>query len=243
MNKINIVIPMAGAGSRFKVAGYDVPKPFIDINSKMMIEHALNGLLLKDAKYTLIIQEKFKEENASHLEKIKKNFNVDFIAVEKLTAGACCTALAAHKFINNNHPVVFADSDNIFDDGILKNFIEDAQKRDLDGSLVTFQTNKDCFSFAQTNEDGFVTKTAEKQPISNNAIAGIYYFKKGSDFVEQAINMMIYNDKQKGEFYMSAVYNWLLKANKNIGIYNISNNSWSCVGTPEQLNTFNKQKN
>ncbi len=239
MKKLNIVIPMAGEGSRFLKEGYSLPKPFIDIEGKMMIERVLDGLKYNNStKYTLIIQEKFLQENKKHLDILSQNYNVYFATVERLTAGASCTALSAHKLINNDTPVVFADSDNIFSKNILKDFIDDALYRDLDGSLITFKTDKDCFSFAKTNVKDFVIETAEKNPISNNAIAGVYFFKKGSDFVEQAINMMIYNDKSKGEFYMSGVYNWLIKSNKKIGIFNIKNDEWDCVGTPSQLREF-----
>ena len=238
--KINIVIPMAGAGSRFANEGYDLPKPFVDIAGKMMIERVLDGLKCKEAKYTLVIQEKFLTENKNCLDKLSKNYELDFVTVECLTAGASCTALASHKIINNDIPVVFADSDNIFADGILQNFINDALARKLDGSLLTFQTKEDCFSFVGLNENGFAISTAEKNPISTNAITGIYYFGKGSDFVDQAINMMIYNDKIKGEFYMSNVYNWMIKASKKVGVYDIKGKSWNCVGTPVLLKNFLK---
>lgn len=239
MNKINIVVPMAGAGSRFQIAGYDLPKPFIEINGKMMIEKVLEGLKYPDANYTLIIQEKFQEENKNELKKLKQNFPpVSFITVEKLTQGASCTALAAHPVINNDMPVVFADSDNIFKAGILKDFIDDALKRNLDGSLLSFQTEEHCFSFVDLDKRGFAIRTREKEPISTHAIAGVYYFKKGSDFVKNAIDMMIYNDRAKGEFYMSNIYNYLIKNKGKVGIYTIKDSDWDCVGTPEQLKKY-----
>lgn len=239
MSKINIVIPMAGAGSRFQIAGYDLPKPFIDINGKMMIENVLEGLKYPDASYTLIIQEEFNEKNKTELKNLKQNFPaISFITVEKLTQGASCTALAAHSVINNDTPVLFADSDNIFKPEILKSFIDDAIKRDLDGSLLSFETKEACFSFIEINKEGFGIKTREKEAISSHAIAGVYYFKKGSDFVKNAIDMMIYNDRSKGEFYMSNVYNYLIKNGGKIGIYTIQDSDWDCVGTPEQLNKY-----
>ena len=237
---INIVIPMAGAGSRFAKEGYQQPKPFIDIEGRMMIEHVLDGLQYDDAQYTLIIQERFLLENKESLEKIQRNYNVQWVYVKGLTAGATCSALASYKWINNDRPVVFADSDNIFNAGVVQAFIDDAFLRQLDGSLLTFQTNEACFSFAKINERQRVVATAEKKPISTHAIAGVYFFKKGVEFVEQAINMMIYNDKQQGEFYLSNVYNWLIKNNQHcqVGIFNIASSDWHCVGTPQQLERY-----
>lgn len=235
---INIVIPMAGAGSRFQVAGYTLPKPFIDVNGKMMIEHVLNGILVPDATYTLIIQEAFRAEHGDKLELLAKKYGVRFVAVEKLTQGASCTALAAHELINNDDMVVFADSDNFFDNVAFRNFIADARARKLDGSLLTFNTNEPCFSFAETDENGFVTRTAEKDPISNHAITGVYLFAHGRDFVKNAINMMIYGDRAKNEYYMSNVYNWAIRAGQKIGVFDIQKSDWACVGTPAQLTEY-----
>lgn len=128
---INIVIPMAGAGSRFKTAGYQIPKPFIDINGKMMIEHVLDCVQISDATYTLIIQEQFKKKYQEKLERISKNYRIKFITVERLTQGACCTALASHTIINNENTVIFVDSDNFFSNKAFKNFIEYSKKENL----------------------------------------------------------------------------------------------------------------
>ena len=235
---INIVIPMAGAGSRFQVAGYDLPKPFIDIKGKMMIEHVLDGIQIPDAKYTLIIQQAFQNEHREKLDLLAQKYGVQFVAVEKLTQGASCTALAAHEIINNEDMVVFADSDNFFDNRVFKAFIQDAKDRNLDGSLLTFNTSEPCFSFVQTDEKGYAVRTKEKEPISNHAITGVYLFARGKDFVKCAINMMIYGDRSKNEYYMSNVYNWAIKAGLKIGCFDIGDNDWACVGTPEQLKEY-----
>lgn len=235
---LNIIIPMAGAGSRFKAQGYDLPKPFIDINGKMMIEHVLNGISYPNAHYTLIIQKQFEEENTKQLDKLSSAYPVAFISVEKLTQGACCTALAAHEIINNNLPVVFADSDNIFSPRAFAGFVDDCLARRLDGSLMTINSNKDCFSYAQTGGDGLVVRTREKEVISAHAITGVYMFSRGADFVKCAIDMMIYGDKAKNEYYMSNVYNHAVKHNLKIGVFDIPAAAWRCVGTPEQLQEF-----
>lgn len=235
---LNIIIPMAGAGSRFKAQGYTLPKPFIDVNGKMMIERVLDGVYYPNAHYTLIIQKQFEAENKEQLEKLSSEYHVAFISVEKLTQGASCTALAAHEIINNNLPVIFADSDNIFDNQAFQNFVNDCLGRKLDGSLLTFNTDKDCFSFAETDANGFVVKTREKEVISHHAICGVYMFTRGSDFVKNTIEMMIYGDRAKNEYYMSNVYNYAVKNGSKIGVFDIEKRDWNCVGTPEQLEEF-----
>ncbi len=231
---------MAGAGSRFQVAGFDKPKPFINVNDKMMIEHVLDSIKVNGATYTLIIQEEFLRNNKAELEKISKSHHVKFITVEKLTQGASCTALAAHNAINNDDMVVFVDSDNFFNNKVFNEFISDAKARNLDGSLLTFNTTQDCFSFVALGADGYAVQTKEKEAISNHAICGVYLFKRGADFVNCAINMMIYGDKAKNEYYMSNAYNWAIKAGLKIGCYDIKQEDWACVGTPEQLEEYLK---
>lgn len=235
---LNIIIPMAGAGSRFKVAGYDLPKPFIDVNGQMMIERVLDGINYPNAHYTLIIQEEFEKENKAQLEKLANKYHVAFVNVKKLTQGACCTALAAHEIINNNIPVVFADSDNIFNNATFQAFVDDCLRRNLDGGLLTFNTDKECYSYAAIDNNGIVTHTREKDVISNHAITGVYMFKNGADFVRCAIDMMIYGDKAKNEFYMSNVYNYAVQKGLNIGVYDIKETDWDCVGTPQQLKEY-----
>lgn len=233
---INIVIPMAGAGSRFKIAGYEVPKPFIEFNNKMMIEHVLSAFDKISAKFILVLQEKFLEEQKEQLELLKLKHNVSFVTVPKLTMGAAITALAAHKEIDPQYDIIFADSDNIFKKEDIINFIQSARDNDFAGSLLTFNSNKPCYSYVKTNKNGLLIETKEKEPISNHAITGVYYFKNLELFKDSVIDLVVENDLAKGEFYMSNVYNHLKKINSNIGIFDIQH--FDCVGTPEQLNEY-----
>lgn len=235
---LNIVIPMAGAGSRFAAEGYAKPKPFIEVNGKMMVERVLDGVCLPNAHLTLIIQKKFEEENKAELERLSENYKAAFVAVEKLTQGASCTALAAYELINNDFPVIFADSDNIFDRKAFAGFAEDCIKRKLDGSLLTFNSDRDCFSYAEINRAGLVTQTKEKEVISSHAIAGAYMFARGADFVRCAIEMLIYGDRAKNEYYMSNVYNHAVRQGLKIGVYDIEATDFFCVGTPQQLKEY-----
>ncbi len=238
---IEIVIPMAGAGSRFKQAGYTLPKPFIDVAGKMMIEHVLDSVQVKYARYTLIIQERFLSENEDRITYIKHKYPVRFATVKKLTQGASCTALAAHKTINLDNLVVFVDSDNIFDNDVFNDFIDDAKARDIDGSLLTFPSKDNKFSYAEIGENGFVINTKEKETISKYAIAGAYLFKKASYFFDNAIEMLIYGDKTKNEYYMSNVFNYAISNKLKIGIYEAAKENIQCVGTPELLKNYLKK--
>ena len=236
MNQINIVIPMAGAGSRFKSVGFKYPKPFIEFQGKMMIEHVLTSFNKLNAKFILVLQEKFLIEQKTQLEKLQKNYEINFVTVPKLTMGAAITALAAHKAIAPNSSIIFADSDNIFSPNDIKNFLQNVRARDLAGALMTINSNNPCYSYAQIDKEGNLIQTKEKEVISNHAITGLYYFKKLEDFKDAVIDLVVEGDMSKGEFYMSNVYNHLKKVTSKIGIFDIE--SFDCVGTPEQLNIY-----
>jgi dTDP-glucose pyrophosphorylase len=232
---INVVIPMAGAGSRFAKAGFTTPKPFISVGGRMMIERVLDGVRASGAKYTLVIREDFLSGQAAELDALAKKYPLSFATVERLTVGAAATALAAHETINSDIPVVFADSDNFFDNAKFNAFISDCLSRGLDGSLLTFPSDKECFSYARTDADGIVLETREKEVVSNHAIAGAYMFARGSDFVKCAIDMLVYGDMTKNEYYMSNAYNWGVRRGMKFGIFDIAETDFACVGTPEQL--------
>lgn len=238
---INVVIPMAGAGSRFSAAGFALPKPFIDVRGRMMIERVLDGLRCSNAHYTLIIQRAFEEQHADLLQRLAEHFPVAFLCVEKLTQGACCTALAAHRVIDNALPVLFADSDTIYRPDVISRFVDDCKARRLDGSLLTFPSQQICFSYAAVDEQGQVTATREKEPISSHAISGAYLFACGGNFVHCALQPLIYGTREKGEFYMSSVFNCAARLGLRIGIHDITENDFDCLGTPEQLKEYLKR--
>ncbi|EAH6719261.1 lipopolysaccharide biosynthesis protein [Campylobacter jejuni] len=235
---MNIVIPMAGLGSRFAKAGFDKPKPFIDVLDKPMIVRVLENLKYKDARYILIARKEHLTKEKKLVDEIKNNFNVEFIPIDKLTEGTACTVLYARKYINNDTPLMIANSDQIVDINIA-DFINDSFKRGLDGSILTFidKEKNPKWSFAKLNND-LVVEVKEKEAISEFATVGIYFFNKGKIFVESAIDMIIENDRVNNEFYTCPVYNYAIKSGAKIGIYNIDFSKMHGIGTPEDLEIF-----
>ncbi|EHP2145213.1 glycosyltransferase family 2 protein [Campylobacter jejuni] len=235
---MNIVIPMAGLGSRFAKAGFDKPKPFIDVLDKPMIVRVLENLKYKDARYILIARKEHLTKEKKLVDEIKNNFNVKFIPIDKLTEGTACTVLYARKYINNDMPLMIANSDQIVDINIA-DFINDSFKRGLDGSILTFidKEKNPKWSFAKLNND-LVVEVKEKEAISEFATVGIYFFNKGKIFVESAIDMIIENDRVNNEFYTCPVYNYAIKSGAKIGIYNIDFSKMHGIGTPEDLEKY-----
>ena len=235
---LNVLIPMAGAGSRFADAGYTFPKPLIEVRGKSMIQVVVDNIGL-DANYHFVVQKEHREKYNldTMLNLIAENCKV--IEVDGLTEGAACTALLAKKFINNNQPLFFANSDQWVDWDPVE-FMYKMQETKSDGGIVTFEANHPKWSFAKTNNDGIVTEVAEKKPISTNATVGYYYWKHGSDFVKYAEEMIEKNIRVNNEFYVCPVYNQAIEDGKIIRISR-AKAMWG-LGTPEDLDYYVKNK-
>ncbi len=238
---INIVVPMAGAGSRFSKANYDKPKPFIDVMGKPMIIRVLDNLFHDDAKFILIAREEHLERERELVCKIKSEYNVEFITIDKLTEGTACTILYARKYINNDTPLLVANSDQIVDMDISK-YVDDCLRRRLDGSILTFidKYQDPKWSFARLNAQKMVVEVKEKEVISQYATVGLYFFSKGSSFVNSAIDMIIENDRVNNEFYTCPVYNYAIRSGLKIGVFNIDMKKMHGLGNPEDLKLYEK---
>ncbi len=240
---INVVIPMAGLGSRFAKAGFTRPKPFIDVLGRPMIVRVLENLYIPNANYILIARKEHLESEKVLVETIKSKFNAYFISIDKLTEGTACTILYAKKMIDNEMPLLIANSDQIVDIDI-NEYIKDCTERRLDGSILTFvdKEKNPKWSFAKLDSDGAVEYVKEKEVISDIATVGIYYFSKGNIFVDSAISMIIQNDRVNGEFYTCPVYNYAIKNGAKVGIYNIDFEQMHGIGTPEDLQKYKEKK-
>lgn len=243
MKSINVVIPMAGLGSRFADAGYSKPKPFIDVNGKPMIVRVLENLNIPNANYILIGRKENLLKEAELVQQIKEEFNVEFIGIDNFTEGTACTILFARKLINNDSPLLIANSDQIVDFDI-NDFVKDNFKRNLHGSILVFKdpTKNPKWSFVKLDSNENVIEVKEKEPISNLATSGIYLFSKGSEFVEGAVEMIINNDRVNKEFYTCPVFNYLIQNKKIIGIFEIQMKVMHGIGTPADLDLFLKRE-
>jgi HAD superfamily hydrolase (TIGR01509 family) len=232
--EMNILIPMAGAGSRFAQAGYTFPKPLIEVNGKPMIQVVVENLNI-DAHYIFLVQK-------DHYEKynLKQLLNLiapdcDIIIVDEMTEGAACTTLLAQDLIDNDKPLLMANSDQYVEWDSNEAMYEFGAS-DIDGGILSFKATHPKWSFAKVGEDGFVSEVAEKNPISDNATVGIYYWKHGSDYVKYANKMIEKDIRTNNEFYVCPVFNEAIQDGKKVRLKMIDK-MWG-IGTPEDLNYF-----
>lgn len=235
---INIVIPMAGRGSRFANAGYDMPKPLIDVHGKPMIEYVTHNIAPKE-EYRFIYLCLQEHLDRYDLRKFLKSIqpNCEIVAVDRVTEGAACTVLLAEKYINNEDALMIANSDQYVDVDI-NDYLE--KMGNDDALIMTMYADDPKWSFIKFDDNGHVTEVREKEVISNEATVGIYNFKHGSDYVKYAHQMIDKNIRVNNEFYVAPVYNEMVEDGKKIAFYNIGseNDGMYGLGIPEDLNRF-----
>ena len=232
--KPNILVPMAGLGSRFIKEGFKVPKQIINIKDKHLIDISLDCLNYKDCNLIFVLRDEHVYNH--HMDELLiKKFGADIsiVVLDQLTDGSVCSCLFAESLIDNDAPLVIHTLDiefrPVFDPYVMETL-------DADGLILTFKSNSTNYSYAQLDKDGNVTKTAEKKAISPNACVGIYGFKKGSDFCKYAREMIERDLRTKNEFYISPLYNVLIEDGKKIVTEDVD--KMHIFGTPDEYHFY-----
>ncbi|MEX0598441.1 MAG: HAD hydrolase-like protein [Candidatus Paceibacterota bacterium] len=233
-SNLNVLIPMAGLGSRFSQAGYTFPKPLIDVNGKPMIQVVVENLNI-EANYIYIVQKKdYEKYNMKQLLNMLTS-NCKIVVIDGLTEGAAVTTLKAKEYINNNNHLLIANSDQFIEwnsNEIMYAFAADQ----IDAGILTFKSLHPKWSYAKLDNNGFVSEVAEKNPISDNATVGIYYWSKGSEYVRYAEQMISKNIRTNNEFYVAPVFNEAIADGKRVRIKEVK--SMHGLGVPEDLQAF-----
>jgi len=233
---LQIVIPMAGEGKSFQKAGFKFPKFLVDVAGKPMIQWVTENINA-DAKYIFILSEDiYKKYNLKHMLPLLVD-NYEVVTVNENTQGAPQTVLLAEKLINNDNPLAIVNSDQYMEWNSNEFFYAMAAD-ECDGGIVTFDSTHPMYSFVKTAEDGFITECAEKKPISRHATAGVYYFRRGKDFVTGAKEMIKKKITTNGQYFICPIYNELISKNMNIRKFDIEK-VWS-FAVPEELDHFIK---
>jgi len=243
---LNIVIPMAGRGSRFEKAGYTFPKPLIDVDGKPMISRVIENLKPKDRKdvrFIFIVQREHYEKY--DLKNVLKNavgdLEMEVIQIDGVTEGAACTVLLGADYIDNEDELMLANSDQLVSEESIDSWftlIRIGLPPKEEGLIMTFNSSHPKWSYAKIDDKRNVIEVAEKQVISEHATVGIYWFNRGKDFVQAAKNMIRKDVRHNGEFYVCPVYNELILEDKKIGIFTIPQENMMGLGDPESLKIY-----
>lgn len=253
MNKVHIIMPMAGEGSRFKEKGYTVPKPLIELGDHKLYQHALRSLegLKKQNKeleftYTFIVRDEFYDEVS--LEILKSYPKANIYSVNKTTKGALETVMLVEDYILDDEYVISIDCDLEFKSEEFIYQLTDAIEAEVP-LLLSFYSRDPKYSYVSVNEYGEGCMVREKETISTHAIGGCYCLGPGKLF-KKCAKMYIY-DFYKGkisspEIYMSLIYNYIIKEIcDTVAVYDMNfheDHYWS-YGTPDDLIYYNYNRN
>jgi len=236
---MNVVIPMAGLGKRFKDIGYKEDKPFIQIEDRPMVVEVIKNLHLPSDSTVYLISRKLTEEQKYTLYKklaLSVQLNYQIIELDEVTEGAACTVLKAP--VDMSKPLLIANSDQlVLQPDYMKNALGYWKEYDYDAGILTCLANKPHFSFVMLDENGLVCRVVEKVVVSHVATVGVYYFKRALDFWNSTNTMIKENIRYNNEFYVAPVFNVFLRdLSMRVACYTI--NGLHCIGTPEGLKRY-----
>lgn len=238
---LNIVVPMAGRGSRFASAGFTDPKPLIRFGGKTMIEWVIGNIKPQRAHRFIFVCQSDHLDSDPRVEKTLREIcpDCEIIRISSLTEGAACTVLLAKRFIDNNNPLMIANSDQ-FVEANINDYLSVLNRESADGLVMSFWSNDPKWSYCKLGSDGTVERVVEKEVVSNDATVGIYNFARGSDFVRGAEEMIAQNLRVNGEFYVAPVYNRLIHAGLKVIVHSVGRELAGMygLGTPNDLKLF-----
>lgn len=239
---LNVLIPLAGSSIFFENSNYMYPKPLIEVKGRPMIQHVIEDLQTIKDEINFIFAVNAQDCRKFYIDNVLRlltNQKADIIKIDKETAGAACTALLAIESINNDDPLIISNGDQCFDIP-LDQFITSFKERNLDAGVVCFDSVHPRWSYALMDKDGQVIETSEKKPISNSAIAGLFYFKHGKDFVTAAMKSIKKDASVDSRYYIAPVLNELVLENRKIGISRIDNANYHTFYSPQLLEEYNR---
>jgi choline kinase len=221
---INVVIPIAGTGSRYVGAGYDLPKPLVDIKGLPAIQRVVWGGGIGGRLIYVVQAEQNKNHNLTEfLPTFSPELETIVLEVDGPTDGPLASALVAKEYINDDTVLVIYDSEGIVTWEPNDFLIDAGEGRGLDVSIPVFDTKDHSGMFIETGENGLVTKISEESSGAEQACTGIYYWRYGSDFVAFAESVIANNEKVNGEFHVSSACAKAIEARKTVGVYQVDN--------------------
>ena len=241
---MNILYLMAGKSIFFNENDYSYPKPLIEINDKTMIEHTIENIssINEEKNFIFVLNEydctKYHLDNAISLLIEKKNLTL--LKLSKETMGALASSFFAIDYIDNSSELIICNYDQIINNNNINKAISFFKSNNAMAGIITFESIHPRWSYAKQDSFGNIIQTAEKDPISKNAIAGFYYFQNGTKFIDAAKKVILNNAHCNGLFYISSVFNELILDNHKILQYKIDKHDYYTFYSPTKIKDYLK---
>ncbi len=237
---LNILIPLGGKSQFFGDSSYQFSKHLAEVRGKPMIQLVLEPFLAipEPKKFIFVIDpEDSAKFHLGNILRLATDGNCQILVLHNHTQGAACSCLLAMDHINNEDELIIANGDQILDEPI-KTVLDSFRARSLDCGVISFESLHPKWSYVRLDEQQRIVETAEKRPISKNAIAGFYYFKRGSSFVKAAMKSIEKDANVNGAYYVAPVINELVLENLNLGVYPIATSKYHSFYSPEKIKQY-----
>ena len=231
---MKLILPMAGNGQRFFDAGYDLPKPLIDIKGKPMFARVIENLWVNNAELTCIVRQDHVNDYEIDKRILEHYPDTNIIIIPGTTEGAACTVRLATNVLGGE-PMIVANCDQLMQ-WDPKEFYEKIDTNLYPGGLIPVFTpnhNEPKHSYCEVDKYGNLLQLKEKEIISDIATVGVYYFGDEAKWIRAHEKQMDANDRTNNEFYLAPTYNYI---EENVGVFRV--NKMIGMGTPEELNDF-----
>ena len=240
---INILIPLGGKSDFFNTIEYPFPKPLVEINGKSMIEMVIENFnsIKKDIRFIFVV--KSDDCQKYHLDNVLDLLTANKCVIIKIggeTKGAVCSALMAIEHINNQDKLIISNGDQVINHD-LNEIFDCFEDKNIDAGVICFTSVHPKWSYVRLDENNKIVETAEKRPLSKNAVAGFYYFKHGSDLVQSAMKSIENDANVNGLYFTAPILNEMVLENKNLEIFKIDSNQYHSFYSPQKIKEYEKQ--
>lgn len=244
---MKLIIPMAGAGSRFAEQGYTKPKPLIDVSGSPMFVKATDNIVISlcrriDLESIIFVIDAEMDRKYELYAAIRYYYpKAKIVALYERTQGAACTVKAASAYLYPTDPVIVANCDQLIEVDSTQPYTFKDMTDQYDSGMAVFHCPErdPKWSYTQTTDSGMVTRVAEKDPISDLATVGIYYWKTAQMMLNSIDAMMINDDRVNNEFYLCPAFNYTIAAGHSCGTFMVD--QMHGLGTPDDLKKWVKQ--
>lgn len=241
---INIVLPMLNLARIDSHSNDDYPAPLAEIGGVPLIQMVVENLkeVNDETNLTAVLHNSdcvsFKLDKTID---ILSDGQANFVKLKEKTSGALCTVLMAVNYFYDDSPLIIANSDQLFDAGVLRDSIDYFMNNSADAGCVVFESVHPRWSFVTIN-NGLIVEASEKTPISRDAIAGFYFFRSGRQFFDYALKTILNGRSTDDIFYTSSVLNEYILDLKRVVPFRSENQHYHSLYSRKRLEGYESRQ-